>query len=842
MSGHGTRASRRRAVLPTLRLVLVALVCGSAAGRASAQIPSLPDYARESQFLVDTPGTTRSIAGGIFNPAVWAVQGHGGLFVAGDSLASPSGPPQSVKTFVVSTGGLGFSSRSFVTRSGGAAAQKLTDYTLGIGFGGRAGALGFGYGWSHGHSISALRHERLTLGTVMRPSRFVSLGLAETWDLNARGHDFQGDLGLRPFGPRLTLFADVFRPDGARWKDTELGYGAELRPLQGLSIAAKARGTGGYSVALSADVVRGVRGTARPQYAANGDHVQDGYAIELGTRGTSLTERLSPRQRRVIEIDLSQAITYQRYLALDDRASFYGILTRLARVADDPAASGILLRLSRASMPLAQAWELRDQLQRLQARGKSVTIYADDLDTATYMLAATADKLWLDPQGGVTLQGMAMGRTFYRDALEKLGVGFDEWRFFAYKSAMESFSRSSMSPSDSTQRQHVVDDAYETVAAEICASRGVSRAAYDDIVDHHVLLRGHDAVAHGLVDTLGSYEDARAARTMPRARATAAAVSPLAGLDGRGAFAREEWGLQPRIALLYAIGECDMEHGIRGRALSRALRDARRDPTVKAIVLCVDSPGGDPLPSDWVAREIRATTPHKPVIVSQGSLAGSGGYWISMDGTRIVSTPVTITGSIGVIGGWFWDKAASKKLGLTYDGVQRGAHAAMDRGVTFPLLGVTLPARPMNDEEHLLVERTFKDLYGEFVAAVARGRHMTPQSVDAIGQGHFYSGVAGRRIGLVDSLGSLWTALEMARDLAGIPASRAVAVVQGPRAGLLNPAMLKVSPVAAGATALFDGAAMSADDRRFYGRLLAHPGEPCVVMDPLEAPAFMPEW
>ncbi len=834
MSGHGTRATRLAAALPTLRAV-TAFLAITIARSALAQTGSLPDYPRESQFLLDTPGTTRSIAGGLFNPAVWAVQGHGGLFFAGDSLGA-GGIPQRASTFVVSTGGLGFTRRAFVTGGSGVAEQTLTDYSLGLGFGGRAGALGFGYGWSEGHNIAALRHERFTLGTVMRPNRYVSVGLAQTWDLNQRGHTFQGDLGVRPFGPRLTLFGDVSRERGDRWKDAQLGYGAELRPLPGLSIAGKARGTGGFSVAVAADLLRGVRGTIRSQYDTDGNHLQDGYSVELGTRGRALTEQLAPRARRIVEIDLGRVMTYQRFRLFDDRTAFFGVLSRLARMADDPSVHGVVVKLSRASIPGAQAWQLHEQLRRLQARGKTVTVYADDLDFTTYLVAASADRLWLDPQGSVMLEGLAMGRTFYHDAIAKMGIGFDEWRFFTYKSAMESFSRTTMSPADSTQRQNFVDDAYAAMADAICASRGLSRAAFDGFVDRQVYARGHAAVAAGLADTTGSYADARADARRVTARVRGAA-SPLAPLGGSDAFASDEWGARDRIALLYAIGPCDMDTGIRGRALSRALHAAAEDRTVKAVVLCVDSPGGDPLPSDLVAREIRALTPRKPVVVSQGALAGSGGYWISMDATRILATPVTITGSIGVIGGWFWDKKASAKLGLTYDGVQHGAHADMSRGVTFPLVGATLPQRQLTGDERGIIETQFRTMYGEFVGAVARGRHMTPDAVDTIGQGHFFSGVAGRRIGLVDSLGGLWEAMEAARDLAGLSRSREVEVVQGPQRGAINPDAFKVSPLAANASAWLP--AMAARDREFYVRLLGSAGAPCVMMLPLDAPGLL---
>ena len=223
-----------------------------------------------------------------------------------------------------------------------------------------------------------------------------------------------------------------------------------------------------------------------------------------------------------------------------------------------------------------------------------------------------------------------------------------------------------------------------------------------------------------------------------------------------------------------------MDSGINGRRTSAWLRKLATDPDVKAVVLRADSPGGDPLPSDLVAEAVRLLKEAgKPVVVSQGDVAASGGYWISMDGSRILTTPVTITGSIGVISGWLWDDGLSTKVGVTAESVQRGRHADLYSEIGLPMLG-GVPRRPMNEEELARTERVIRDMYGQFVQAVARGRGLDPAVVDSVAQGRVWMGDDAIARGLCDQVGGLSDAIAEARRLAGIPDGRDVELVEYP--------------------------------------------------------------
>ena len=329
---------------------------------------------------------------------------------------------------------------------------------------------------------------------------------------------------------------------------------------------------------------------------------------------------------------------------------------------------GIALNLTGFRGRPSLLWELRQKLQEIQAAGKKVFIHADRLTPNTYYLASVADHLTLDPWGNIAVPGYALSRTYLKGTLEKLGLGFQELRYFEYKSAMETYSRDDMSAADREQRQRIVDVLYETMREDVSRSRNVSYAEFDRLVDEKTILSPDEALELGLIDGISRWDQLPVALKNQGAQLVAA--TPVESVR---TFWDDQWGLPRKIPVVYAVGACAMDSGIKGRQTSQYLRRLAADPTVAAVVLRADSPGGDPLPSDLVAGAVRQLKDAgKPVIVSQGDVAASGGYWISMDGTEVLTTPFTITGSIGVIGGWIWDDGLTDKVGITSAVVERG--------------------------------------------------------------------------------------------------------------------------------------------------------------------------
>jgi protease IV len=378
------------------------------------------------------------------------------------------------------------------------------------------------------------------------------------------------------------------------------------------------------------------------------------------------------------------------------------------------------------------------------------------------------------------IPGVATTKTYMKDALEKLGIGFEEWRYFKYKSALETLSRRDMSDADREQRTAFVNATYEELAAGITSAGRMTRAQFDSVVNEEPALMAKRLLALGWVDEIGGPDALRpAAKKLAGKRV--AFTKPDAVRSARWQ-PDEYWGPKPTIALVYAIGECAMDTGIRGRATSKALKTFRERRNVKAIVLRADSPGGDPLASDLLAREMKtARDAKKPVLVSMGRVAGSGGYWISMNASRINASPFTITGSIGVIGGWAWNDGIGKKLGMTSDHVQMGKSADLLGGLTLPLIGVTIPERNLDDRERVVVKRGILDLYDEFTQRVADGRGLPVERVREIAQGRVYAGRDARELRLVDEMATLDQTIEEAKAAAGIRKGRPVRIEEYPR-------------------------------------------------------------
>ena len=211
-----------------------------------------------------------------------------------------------------------------------------------------------------------------------------------------------------------------------------------------------------------------------------------------------------------------------------------------------------------------------------------------------------------------------------------------------------------------------------------------------------------------------------------------------------------------------------MDDGIKARSLVKVVESVANDPNVKAVVFRVDSPGGDGMASDIVAEALKKCKKKKPVIVSQGYVAGSGGYWLSMYGDEIYAAPTTLTGSIGVIGGWYYNKSLKQDLGVSTDLVQIGRHADLTFGMRVPFIGVALPDRDLTADEKNKAENLIEETYRDFVGKVAEGRKMKYDEVEEIAQGRVWSGIDGKEVNLVDKLGGLYDAINEAVDKAGL--------------------------------------------------------------------------
>lgn len=725
-------------------------------------------YASRTAFLLAPPGSLGTGLQGYANPALLTYAE--GL----ETTLSWSGAPDEQWGIFTGFRRLGFGA---IHQQLGR--EQLTRYHLSLGVGDRRASLGLGYGWSTGDGAPLL-----ILGSVLRPSPRLSLGLVLAGANSAR--EFSGDLGVRPWGgERFTLFADGAIANERAGGSSTWSGGAALALRPGLVLTGRYFDNRTISLGLLLNL-GAVNLQTQSRFDRRGDQTYAIHTLELGPhRPSALRDGLSPR-RQYLELDLFGPVKHRRFALFDPGHALKDLLEFVQRAGEDPGIGGLVINISGLKLNPEMAWELRQQLGAFRGAGKRVVIYMDQADLGDYQLASVADHLVMDPAGELALEGVVAGQTYFKGALEKLGIGFEEWRFFTYKSALESLARQEMSPAEREQTQALIDDYYRLAREEISEGRRLPPGAFDRLVDEQAFLLPGEALESGLVDRLGRWEERQQVVEELEGRSR-----PLRKLADYPRASDGIWGERKQLALIYALGICAMDDGIQARRLVEDIAEARDNPRIAAVVLRVDSPGGELLPAALVAEAIRKCKEKKPVIVSQGYVAASGGYMLSMHGSAILAAPNTITGSIGVIGGWVYNAGLKERLGLSTDHVQAGEHADLGFGATVPLLGLTLPDRNLSEAEKAKMERVIRALYADFVAQVARGRNKSEAAIDSVAQGRVWSGQQALAQGLVDRLGGLHAAIELAREQAGISAGEAVQVVEFPRKPLLNPALLR---------------------------------------------------
>ncbi|MDR0708760.1 MAG: signal peptide peptidase SppA, partial [Spirochaetaceae bacterium] len=467
-----------------------------------------------------------------------------------------------------------------------------------------------------------------------------------------------------------------------------------------------------------------------------------------------------------------------------ERPSFLSLLQIIKRAEGDKNIRGIILNTSGFSADRTVLWELRNALEAFKASGKKLIAFFDTADFDLYCLASAADRIIMDDLGTLTFTGYMYGRGYYQSTLEKIGVRVRELRYFNYKSAMESYTRSGLSEADRRQYGIYLDDIFNLTKQTVMKARSWTEAEFNTILNREFLYSAQGAKTRGLVDAVGRVSAVIGAAEELEGREIDGFISwgnPSAGLTGgySNYRLRRGFGFSRGIAVVYANGETDLDQGMDIRYLVSLIGELAEKRRVKAIVVRINSPGGSAEAADYLAEAIREARYHKPVVVSMGPVAASGGYWASMYASHIVASPFTFTGSIGVIAGWFYDNGLYNKLGVTVDLLRRGDHADMGSGII-------IPSRDLNAAEEARYRQFILDVYNDFVRKAADGRHLPVEDVEKLAQGRIYSGIAARDNGLVDSLGGLGDALEIARELAGIQANEKIVYSEYPKPGFIE--------------------------------------------------------
>jgi protease-4 len=444
-----------------------------------------------------------------------------------------------------------------------------------------------------------------------------------------------------------------------------------------------------------------------------------------------------------------------------------GIVKSIEHAKTDDNIKGIYLDIRHIEAGFASVEEIRNALIDFKKSKKFIYSYSEVYSQKSYYLASTATKLYMNPQGGMEFKGLSAQLMFFKNMLEKLSIEMQIFRHGKFKSAIEPFMLDKMSEANRLQTETYMNSIWNSILEGISKERGVSVEKLNELANNLSIDSPESALNAKLVDGL-LYEDevmSLLKKDLKLAEKDKIAFADVAKYQKKVKESRKEKKIgskQPKIALIYAVGSIESGEGdeetIGSDRIAKAIKDARLDSTVKAIVLRVNSPGGSALASDVIWREMTLAKKAKPTIVSMGDVAASGGYYISCAADRIFAQPNTITGSIGVFGVLpNLQKALSDKLGINIDTVNTNKHS-----------DVGTPFRIVSESEYAYIQNGVEKVYETFIGRVAEGRNTTTALVDSIGQGRVWSGVDALKINLVDELGGTNEALAYAAKMAKI--------------------------------------------------------------------------
>ena len=495
--------------------------------------------------------------------------------------------------------------------------------------------------------------------------------------------------------------------------------------------------------------------------------------------GSSKTAVVPPHS--ILKIDFSTPISERgqssfslqniQNFSMEDGMPLLTAIRAIDQAASDPGVKFIYLNTDKMNMSMTCAEELRQALSRFRESGKPIIAYSNGYDNLSYYLASVADKVIINTYGEAMLTGVGTSLTFFKDLLDKLGVDVQLIRHGKYKAAGEQFTQNHLTDENREQNQVLINSIWTSLTEEIAASRDFSADDLNRWIDNLELLDAETLLERGIVDQamykdeledyLCTLFDVKEAKDLKFADFSTYAANKLKD-EGKK--------VKDKIAVIYADGEIDMsgnpDTDIVGEVLARRLKKLEQDSSVKAVVFRVNSPGGSVQASEIINRAMLNLKAVKPVIASYGGYAASGGYWISSNTDYIFTDNTTITGSIGVfsmvpnIGG-----GLEKTLHVNTASVGSNKHSDMLNGM-----------RKLDDAEVEYMQKMIEKIYTEFTGLVSRGRNMTPEQVDEIGQGRVWTGRDALTLGLADAKGGLVDAIAYAAAAANLDKYRVVEV------------------------------------------------------------------
>ncbi|MBP6703635.1 MAG: signal peptide peptidase SppA [Vicinamibacteria bacterium] len=500
--------------------------------------------------------------------------------------------------------------------------------------------------------------------------------------------------------------------------------------------------------------------------------VLGGLAYFVQQQGFASSARKSDARSHVLSISLdgsfaeNPAPSFQLAFSGAPAPTFPAIIRAIDRAANESSLTTVFVRIGGTDLGWARAGEVRDALLRVRAKGKKLIAFLEDSGNMEYYVASAADEIVALPEALLQIHGLSAEVMFLRGAFDKFGVEAQFVAMGKYKNAPNQYTEKSLTPAHREQMESLLGGIYREYITSVAKSRKKTEAEVEALISGGPY-DGASALEAGLVDRLDYAEEA-----LDKAGETHRYLGDFR--DKASAF-----DTRPKVALIFVDGEI-LSGESQGEGfgsgnvagsdtIAEALRNAAADDSVKAVILRVNSPGGSGSASDVIAREVENTVAEKPVIVSMGDYAASGGYYVSAPATTIVADPTTITGSIGVFFGKFVLKGMFEKVGVTHDYVDFG------KGGSF-----ASATRRWSLEDQAKVEGLASRFYDRFLSLVAENRNMDVDAVHEVAQGRVWTGVQAKEVGLVDELGGFDKALSIAKEKAKIEAGQDVAVVVFP--------------------------------------------------------------
>jgi protease-4 len=799
------------------RLTLLPLLF-AASLPALAQEIGFQRYYQQNEFSLTSPGAMKYGLYGYDNPAGLHYLTQGDLTVNWTSDAFLY-DDQRWNTTLAAPG------VSFSFGRDNRGAGSVREYKLAFGGGTDASSGGLSIGWYGGDTDMQDLRTHFTLGSINRPNRYTSIGLTGTLATDTRYYEGVVDVAIRPFGnTSLSVFADYSLGNDDRFDDGRWSVGGASEVMPGIRLTGRYFDTG--TITAGVQVSLGHTGFSAQSHQLDGGDPYQSYSVRAGGWDRNVFDAWSSEGDDVLELDLSDEMAYQTLGLFDRRRSLLDTLRYIDAARQDDNIAGIVVNTTRLQVPAAMAWEIKTALDEFRDSGKTVYLYIEEGGMTELLLSSAADEVILDPMGTLNVPGFVSGSTYLGELLAHWGIGVDELRNLEYKTAFESLSRSEMSAADRVQRQAMIDSFYQLWQSSMSEGRNLTPGAFNQLIDRGLSLTANDLLAMGVVDRLARYSELD--DVLKDITGSEPNRIEPDGLQVLREPRDNQWGPAHRIAVVYATGMTATDSGMRTRELARSLRELREDDDIEAVVLRVDSPGGLILAADLLAQEVKLTQAEKPVVVSMGSLATSGGYWVSMHAGTLVASPNTITGSIGVTAVRLWDDGLGDRLRLNSESVSRGQSADANFGIGLPVAGLSLPDRDLSTEERMGIMRRLDGYYDAFVTQAAEARGVRVDEMRALAAGRVYSGSDALAAGLVDELGSLTHAIDLARKQAGIADNDKVFLVESPRPNVSSLQDLRYLMDVEGAEALVFNRNLY---RQQYLRdLVEHRGQPLVLL------------